>query len=83
MAHLVDGLCKRYGAITLSHGPVINYLRMAIDMHVPGQAMITTTGYCDEIVKMSGVKGTTRTPATEGLFETREGVTAVTEPVRV
>ena len=52
-------------------------------MHVPGQAMITTTGYCDEIVKMSGVKGTTRTPATEGLFETREGVTAVTEPVRV
>ena len=83
MAHLVDGLRKRYGAITLSHGPVINYLGMAIDMHEPGQATITTSGYCDEIVKISGVKGVARTPATEGLFETREGAGAVTEPVRV
>ena len=83
VTHLVEGLRKRYGTITLSHGPVINYLGMAIDMHVPGQVMITTTGYCDEIVKISGVKGSARTPATEGLFETREGATAVTEPVRV
>ena len=83
MLHLVDGLRKRYGAITLSHGPVINYLGMAIDMHVPGQAMITTTGYCDEIVKVSVVRGAARSPATEGLFETRESATGVTEPVRV
>ena len=83
MAHLVDGLRKRYGAITLSHGPVINYLGMAIDMRVPRQMMITTSGYCDEIVKISGVKGVARPPATEGLFETREGAGAVTEPVRV
>ena len=81
--HLVDGLRKRYGAITLSLGPVINYLVMAIDMYAPGQAMITTTEYCDEIVKVSGVKGTARTPATEGLFETRESATGVTEPVQV
>ena len=83
MSHLVDGLRMRYGAITLSHGPVVNYLGMAIDMHVPGQAMITTTGYCDEIVRVSGVKGTARSPATEGLFETREGAPTVSEPVRV
>ena len=43
MSHLVDGLRKRYGSITLSHGPVINYLGMAIDMHIPGTAMITTS----------------------------------------
>ena len=47
VTHLVEGLRKRYGAITLSYGPVINYLGMAIDMYVSGQAMITTTGYCD------------------------------------
>ena len=81
--HLVDGLRMRYGAITLSHGPAINYLGMAIDMHIPGQAMITTTGYCDEIVKVSGVKGVARSPATEGLFETRDGAAPVREPVRV
>ena len=45
--------------------------------------MITTTGYCAEIVKISGVKGSARTPATEGVFETREGAATVTEPVRV
>ena len=83
VTHLVEGLRKRYGAITLSHGPVVNYLGMSIDMHISGQAMITTTGYCDEIVKISGVKGSARTPATEGLFETREDATTVIEPVRV
>ena len=61
MSHLVDGLRMRYGAITLSHGPIINYLGMAINMYVSAQAMITTTGYCDEIVKISGVKGTAET----------------------
>ena len=45
--------------------------------------MITTTGYCDEIVKVSGVKGVARTPATDGLFKTRDSATGVTEPVRV
>ena len=83
VSHLVDGLRNRYGAITLSHGPVINYLGMAIDMHVPGQVMITTSGYCGEVVKISGVKGVARTPAAEGLLETREVVAAVTEPVQV
>ena len=83
ISHLVDGLRIRYGAITLSHGPIINYLGMAIDMRIPGQAMVTTTGYCDEIVKISGVRGTARSPATEGLFETREGAAPVGEPVRV
>ena len=52
-------------------------------MRIPGQAMITTTGYCDEVVKISGVEGTARSPATEGLFETREGAALVMEPVRV
>ena len=83
MSHLVDGLRKRYGSITLSHGPLINYLGMAIDMYIPGTAMITTTGYCDEIVRTSGVKGTARSPATDGLFETREDAAAVAESVRV
>ena len=83
MTHLVNGLRERYGMITLSHGPIINYLGMAIDMTTPGKAMITTKGYADEIVKVSGVHGSARSPATEGLFETREDAVTVSEPVRV
>ena len=36
-----------------------------------------------EIVRTSGVKGTARSPATDGLFETREDAAAVAEPVKV
>ena len=83
MSHLIEGLRKRYGIITLAHGPAINYLGMSIDMHVHGQAMITMKGYSDEIVKTSGVQGTAKSPATDGLFETREDAALVAEPTRV
>ena len=83
MSHLIDGLRKRYGIITLAHGPTINYLGMSIDMHVRGQAMITMKGYSDEIVKTSGVQGAAKSPATDGLFEAREGAAMVSEPTRV
>jgi hypothetical protein len=40
-------------------------------------------GYTDEIVTTSGVQGTARTPATDGLFEVRVGALLVDESVRV
>jgi hypothetical protein len=72
MSHLIDGLRKRYGIVTLAHGPAINYLGMSIDMHISGQAIITMQRYADEVVKTSGVLGSARSPATDGLFEVRE-----------
>ena len=36
MTHLVKGLRNRYGAITLAHGPVVNYLGMSVDLSTPG-----------------------------------------------
>lgn len=79
LTHLIDGLCNRYRAITLAHGPVVNYLGMSVDPSVSGRAEITMRGYIDEVVSTSGVHGTARTPATE----TREGVELVTEANRV
>ena len=40
-------------------------------------------GYSDEVVSISGVRGTARSPATDGLFEAREGAELVTEATRV
>ena len=80
---LVEGLRRRYGAITLDRGPLINYLGMSIDLSVSGQAGITMPGYADEIVKVSGVEGTAKSPATDGLFEVRVDSPRVCEGTRV
>ena len=81
--HLIDGLRNRYGAITLAHGPVVNYLGMSVDLSVSGRTEITMRGYTDEVVSMSGVHGAARIPAADGLFETREGAEPVAEATRV
>ena len=83
MSHLIDGVRKRYGVITLVHGPHINYLGMSIDMHVPDRAIITMTGYCDEVARTSGVRGTARSPATDCLFDLRDESPTVAESIRV
>ena len=83
MTHLVEGLRNRYGAITLTHGPIVNYLGMSIDLSTPGRAEVTMRGYSDEIVSISGVHGAARSPATDGLFETREGAELAGEAARV
>ena len=56
---------------------------MSVDLSVSGRAEITMRGYTDEVVSTSGVHGTARTPATDGLFETREGAEPVAEAARV
>ena len=40
-------------------------------------------GYTDEVVSTSGVRGTARSPATDGLFECRDDAEQVAEPTRV
>ena len=81
--HLIDGLRSRYGAITLAHGPIVNYLGMSLDLTTPGRAEITMRGYTEEVVAISGVRGTARSPATDGLFEVRDTAKLVEERTRV
>lgn len=83
IAELTDGLRARYGEITLSHGPRINYLGIAFDFSCPGEARVSMSGYINEILDSSGVQGIAKTPATDGLFETRPDAVTVTEEVRV
>ena len=80
---LIEGLKSRYGVITVAHGPLLNYLGMCIDMSVSGEARITMGGYAREIVSISGVQGTSKSPATDTLFTTREDAASVTEHTRV
>ena len=49
---LVEGLRRRYGAITLARGHLLNYLGMSLDLTLPGQACITMPGYTEKIVKV-------------------------------
>jgi hypothetical protein len=80
---LTQGLTKRYGEISLKHGPVINYLGMVLDFTHVGQVVVTMSGYTDDVLKSSGIPGTARTPATDGLFEVRDSASPVPEEVRV
>ena len=80
---LTDGLEKRYGEISLKHGPVINYLGMVLDFTHAGEVKVTMAGYTDDVLKSSGIPGTARTPGTDGLFEVRDTALPVPEEVRV
>jgi Reverse transcriptase (RNA-dependent DNA polymerase) len=80
---LTSGLKKRYGEITLKHGPIVNYLGMVLDFSHPGEARITMGGYIDDMLKNSGIVGTARTPCTDGLFDIRDTALPVPEAVRV
>jgi Reverse transcriptase (RNA-dependent DNA polymerase) len=80
---LKEGLTKRYGEISLKHGPIINYLGMALDYSHAGQVEVTMSGYTDELLKSSGIPSAARTPGTDGLFEVRDTALPVPEEVRV
>ena len=77
------GLIKRYGDITRKDGPVVNYLGMVFDLTTAGVARVSMTGYVEDMLKESGTVGGARTPATEGLFNTREEVDMASEEQRV
>ena len=83
IAELAEGLKKRYGEITLKHGPVVNYLGMVLDFTFTGEVRVTMSGYIEDILKSSGVQGIARTPGTDGLFEVRDTAFTVPEEVRV
>lgn len=83
LSELTDGLRLRYGEISLNHGPLLNYLGMQVDFSHAGEARVTMRGYVEEVLNTSGVQGVARTPATDGLFETRGDAVTVTEGVRV
>ena len=80
---LAEGLRDIYGEISLAHGPKINYLGLQVNMEVQGEARITMDGYVEEMLATSGVKGTARTSATDGLFKTRDTAPEVPQTVSV
>lgn len=73
---------KRYGEITSADGPVLNYLGMVFDLSVRGQVKMTMQGYVEDVIAYSGIVGHSRSPATSGLFDTRDGAVLVSETQR-
>jgi Reverse transcriptase (RNA-dependent DNA polymerase) len=81
--HLTEGLKNRYGEISSIRGLVLNYLGMTFDLSQPREARVSMKGYVDELLESSGMMGGARTPATDGLFEAREGAETAAESERV
>ena len=87
MGGMIDALCnnlrRRYGIITRADGPVVNYLGMVFDLTVPGEVRMTMRGYVEDTIAYAGVPGTAKSPATDGLFDTRDEAVAAAENERV
>ena len=84
---MIEGLCSglkdRYGDITRNDGPILNYLGMVFDLSVRGEVKMTMKGYTDDTILYAAVLGTAHSPATDGLFNTRDEKELVPESVRV
>ena len=79
---LCGGLKTKYGEITRNNGPVHNYLGMVFDLSVPGEVRMTMKGYTNDTIQYAGIPGKARSPATDGLFETRADSELVPETMR-
>ena len=84
---MIDDLCKglksEYGDITRRDGPLLNYLRMSFDLSVPGEVSMSMKGYTNDVIQCGGIPGKARSPATDGLFDTRDGVELVAESTQI
>ena len=81
--HLTLGLKSRYGEISKTQGTVLNYLGMTFDLSHPGEARVSMKGYVDDLLESCAATGGARTPATDGLFEAKDGAEMATEAERV
>ena len=80
---LCDNLREKYGVITRADGSIVNYLGMVFDLSTSGEVRMTMRGYVEDTIAYAGVTGTAKSPATNGLFDTRDEATVVTENERV
>ena len=78
---LCAGLTSKYGDVTRTDGPIVNYLGMIFDLSHPGEARVSMKGYVEDLLSGSDISGVARSPATDGLFDIRE-MPAVTEERR-
>ena len=73
---LIDELCAglrlKYGEVTRSDGPVVNYLGMTFDLRVKGEAKVTMKGYIQDALDASGTTGLAASPAIDQLFNVRD-----------
>ena len=82
IAELTEGLRTRYGEITVTQGPTLNYLGMVLDLSFAGEARVTMSRYVNDVLAAAGILGVSKTPATDWLFTVRDDADIVPELVR-
>ena len=73
---------ETFGKMTVTDGPIHDYLGMKFDYTNQGKVSITMKKYLDGVVEESGVQGTAQSPAGENLFEISENSILLDEPNR-
>ena len=63
-------LRSRFKDITVHSGTIHSYLGMTFDFSKSKSVLITMDGYLQDLLKLSGIPGVCKTPATEHLFQT-------------
>ena len=80
---MIDDLCKglksEYGEITRRDGSPLNYLGMSFNLSVPGEVSMSMKGYTNDVILCGDIPGKARSPATDGLFNIRDGAELVVE----
>jgi hypothetical protein len=82
IAHVLAAIDERYPETTMSFGPKIAFLGMAMDFTCKGECEITMNGMVDSILHDCGVEGVARSPAMETLFEVNPEQTPVDDTVK-
>ena len=77
IAHVLAAIDERYPETTMSFGPKIAFLWMAMDFTCKGECEITMNGMVDSIFHDCDVDGEARSPAMETLFEVNPEQTPV------
>ena len=62
----------KYGEISRSDGPVVNYLGMTFDLRVKGEARVTMKRHIQDTLEGSGTTGLAASPAIDQLFDVRD-----------
>ena len=62
----------KYGEISRSDGPVVNYLGTTFDLRVKREATVTMRRHIQDTLEGSGTTGLAASPAIEQLFDVRD-----------
>ena len=70
--NIIEDIKRYFNNITINRGSIINYLGMVFDYGIDGEVSISMETYLEELLRYSGIEGTSSSPANNNLFKISE-----------